>query len=344
MVNTESMNGKVAMAYLSIASVAPPSFFHDLYLRGVAATNSPAPDTLYSASQHRVKANPITGQFLLMDTTRTTSVVEIRDKHGALIDTLVCTGCGRGRDADFISIPGIDSIAVVFGGTLGYRVVTPDPRVVALAQASWPTHGARYIGSGPAIVDSTGHGDFWTLNDAVAAVNNVGQSIVQVLRGTYPTATVSQAGMTIEGAGDTLTVFDGLAAADGLTISGADVTVQDVGARTTPAGGSAFDGWSITGARFNGAGLRGLGSDDDCFVITGAEFRMQGILATRCDDVGLNFSAAADNGMVSAHVKNQAGTSVVFSDGGSNLYQLRTDGAITGASGNVNVGSSAVAY
>jgi len=181
--------GGISGAFLANYAMTPAQMRAE-FARGLAAINSPSPDTLYSASQHRVKTDPSTGQFLLMDTARTTSVVEIRDKHGALIDTLVCTTCGRGRDADFTNVPGIDSIAVIFGGTLGFRVVTPDPRVVALAQASWPTHGARYIGSGPAIVDSTGHGDFWTLDDAVAAVNNVGQNFVRVLRGTYPAATV----------------------------------------------------------------------------------------------------------------------------------------------------------
>jgi len=336
--------GYISGAFLS-SSVMSAQQIVDAYGSGLALINSPYPDTLYTASQHRVNINPISGQFLLMDTTRTTSVVEIRDKHGALIDTLVCTGCGRGRDADFISIPGIDSTAVVFGGTLGYRVVTPDPRVVALAQASWPTHGARYIGSGPAILDSTGHGDFWTLNDAVAALNNVGQNLVQVLRGTYPAATISQDGMTVEGAGDTLSVFDGLAAAAGLTISGADVTVRNLGARTTPGGGSAFDAWSITGARFNGEYLRALGSDDDCFVLGASILSLANIRAHRCDDDGLNFGVSL-NSRITGEVQNQSGDAVEIGSSANNnlIGPIRTDGAIKDAGAGTVIISQETAY
>ena len=301
-----------------------------LYADDLRYVNSPTPDTLYSASQHRVKVNPISGQFLLMDTTRTTSVVEIHDKSGALIDTLVCTNCGRGRDADFIRIPGLDSTAMVFGGKLGYRVVAPDPRVSDLALASWPTWSANYIGNGPAVVDSTGHGDFWTLNDAVAAMNNVGQNFVRVMLGTYPAATISQAGMVIEGAGDTLTVFDGLAAAAGLTVSGADVTIRNLGAKTTPGGGSAFDAFSLASARLRGSFLTAMGSDDDCFAITANQMILTGIRAHRCDDVGILLTPM-DNGMVAGEVQNQSGASVSLSAASDRniIGPIRTDGAIT---------------
>jgi len=322
---------------LSAATIA------EAYASDLRYINSSFPDTLYSTKQHRVKTNPITSQFLLMDTTRTTSVVEIRDKHGALIDTLVCTACGRGRDADFLHVPGIDSTSIFIGGTLGFRVVTPDPRVVALAQASWPTHGARYIGSGPAIVDSSGYGDFWTLDDAVAAVNNVGQNLVQVLRGTYPAATVPQDGMTVEGAGDTLTVFDGLVAAAGLTVSGADVTVRKIGLRSTPGGGGSADGLSVTGARFIGESIRVMGADDDCISLTGTSPYLVDFKAHRCDDEGVLM--ATDNALLIGRVQDQSGTSILISAGSeNNVIQARTDGVINDAGSGNTIVSEETAY
>ena len=309
------------------ATVMTAQQIQDAYQRGLRMIQSPSPDTLYTAAVTDVTVNPYTGDLCLVHS----GSVEIRDKWGALVDTLMCSTCGTIADCDFFRIAGVDSLGggVAFGGSTGTRIVVPDVRAWDLAQAHYDY--TPYVIEQPAVVDSTGFGDFWTLDDAVAAVNNVGRNFVQVLRGTYPSATVSQAGMVVEGAGDTLTVFDGLAAAAGLTVSGADVTVRDLGARTTPGGGGAYDAFLFSGAtRLNGSFLRALGADDECFYIFNTnQLDLVDIAAHRCDDEGVLISNS-DNNLVTGEVQNQSGTSVwIVSNSDANIVgPIRTDGAV----------------
>ena len=121
--------------------------------------------------------DPISHRVVLGDE----ATVEIRDSYGALLDTLKCTDCGTLADATLLSYPGLDSIAVAFGGSSGMRVVAPDPRAVDMAAFEWPLWSEYWIGNGPAVVDSTGYGHFWTDADALAAISNVSPMVSDVL-------------------------------------------------------------------------------------------------------------------------------------------------------------------
>jgi len=78
-------------------------------------------------------------------------------------------------------VPGADSTGYAIGGTTGLRKFEPDPTVASAAAYSYPLWSENFIGSGPAIVDSSGTGDFWTWQDAINAMHNVGLTAIKAI-------------------------------------------------------------------------------------------------------------------------------------------------------------------
>jgi len=164
----------------------------------------------------------------------------------------------------------------------------------------------------------------------VGIAANVGIPVIDLTRGTYAENVVLAAPITVQGVGDSLSVIDGGIAGAALTVSGADVTLRNIGAKTTPGGGTAYDPFVFTGARVRGEFLRAMGSDDDCFVNTSTGAMFSHLSLHRCDDDGLYLpGSTADNGQYSlVRVQDQGGNSVEILSGADNnlIVPARLDG------------------
>jgi len=168
----------------------------------------------------------------------------------------------------------------------------------------------------------------------VGIAANVGIPVIDLTRGTYAENVVLAAPITIRGVGDTLSVIDGGITGHAVSVTGADVVAKDVGAKTTKGGGTAYDAWNITGARFTGVNLRALGSDDDCFYLDAVHASLMGIRGNRCDDEGVETGTSFDKSLISnLLIKDQVGTSLQLVSGADNntIMPAKLDGAPTDA-------------
>uniref|UniRef100_A0A6M3IMR0 Putative lectin/glucanase superfamily protein n=1 Tax=viral metagenome TaxID=1070528 RepID=A0A6M3IMR0_9ZZZZ len=320
-------DGRITGAFLSSTVMSAAEIAAD-YQRGLKFIESPTPDTLYVAPTGITAKDGLVYLW-------SASHVEVRDQGGALADTFRCTGCATIQTVAPWPTR-TDSLAFRIGGSGGIRDVTPNAKLMDLATAE-PSGSSRFKGiNGVVVADSAGNGDAWTVTDAVNMAANVGIPVVRMKKGTInDVVTMSTAGMTLEGAGDSVSVINGGITGTALTVSGADVTVRNIGAQTTPGGGFTYDAFVVTGARFHGSFLRAMGSDDDCMVIGGVDFILTDSRFNRCNDEGIFlYGANEDNGIISnVTVKDQDGTSLSIVSGSDNhvIGPVRLDGTPTNA-------------
>lgn len=303
----------------------------DAIVRGLKFIESPTPDTLRTGGD--VDDIATDGHYLYLVDEAT---VEVRGIEGALVDTFKCAGCGTIASIEPYPV-GTDSFGFIAGGSGGFRTVVADAKVFDLTRQY--TSSFRGIGAGPIIADTAGNGHVWKIQDGLDAASSVGIRTVRApYKGTFAeNVVISNAGVTLECGGDSTTVVDGTTAGHGISVTGADAAVRDCGAKTTKGGGTAFDAWNITGARFTGINLRALGSDDDCFSLNAVHMSLMGIRAHRCDDEGVETGTSFDKSQIS-HLTTigQVGTSLQLVSGAdNNTISGKLDGTPTDAgSGN----------
>lgn len=282
--------------------MTPPTFTADvltaaqiqaIYNRGVKFINSATPDTLYGGGDvDYVAADPSGMRVAWGDETH----VEIRDADGALIDTLHCSACGNLAAVAFMQWPWADSLGVVMGGSTGWRYIGVDPNFVDLSTAEWPER-SEYIIQEAAVVDSAGHGDFWTVPDAVTAISNAGRKLVKVLNGTYndPVVDWYQAGVTVEGVGikSLLTNANSLTH-EAMSIDQDSSTVRNMAFMTgAGATGGNKDAILVEETECLLENIWIINSDDVGIIDNGGNTRIIGLQIVDTDSDGIKFETAA---------------------------------------------------
>ena len=243
------------------------------YTRGLDYIESPTPDTLYAADVDGIHADPISGVITGYNQTHASR----RLPSGALMDSINCSQCGTIQAAVSWTVPGADSTGFAMGGTTGLKKYEPDPTVVAAAAYQWPLHSQYWIGEGPVVADSTGHGDTWTVQDALATANNVGIRQVEVQApGSYhdPVTSMLSHGMQLRGVGGRPLITNQNTTGSPAFTTGAfdTLVVEDV------------DVWTATG----GAG----GNENALTVTSGADYGiLERVRVRDSDATGLDVSA-----------------------------------------------------
>jgi len=293
----------------------------DEYRRGLAMIQSPYADTLFTNAVKKVKVNPYSGDMLLVQA----GSVSLRDRYGAMIDTFACSTCGTLSDGDFLRVAGVDSLGggIVFGGATGTRVIVPDPRVYDAAAYRYPYKD--YTISSPAVVDSAGYGDFWTLDDALAATNLQGLREVSVKRGTYAPTTISQSKMVVTGSGKQTVISNtGATTRVPMLISGDSVQVRDLTAYSAPGG---------------------AGGDSSAVRINGDHNRLERVTVNDADRNAFQIQSGADNNILVDCAVADADSNAIRSTGKytqirggtftGGVMGLRLDGVVNSAIGAV---------
>lgn len=181
-----------------------------------------------------------------------------------------------------------------------------------------------------AILDTSGMGDFTNLNDAVAK----GAKRIWARKGTYKDVTV---GNKLDRddlylAGTWSSIFSGGATKNGLTISGARVTVTGVQAVTTAGGPSTATPFWVSGADCNLLFCYSPSADYvSLYTDTGSDrLRAIGNYFVGADAYGVYGAGGDDVVMVANHIKD-AGSGSLYDAPGSNNWIVvgqRSDGNV----------------
>ena len=307
-----------------------------LYKAGPPFIETPTPDTLLTTNRIQgMDSDWLSGRVLLLDSTH----VELRHSSGALLDSFMCVPCGQLYSAKFKRTPSADSLNIVIAGATGIRVIGQNPKLTDYAAAEWPRR-EYYIGNREAIVDSSGSGHFWKLQDAIDAIAAVGAKVITVAAGTYsdPVTSVGNSVM-IEGAGRRTVITNANSTTDeAMTVTGDSVIVRDLCLYTAPGGaGGSVDALLWSGARGIAENVRVVDADDDAAVITGRFFQASNLRIDDADDRGL--SVEAGRALLTSPVFSSGGTSVVFTAAGDTSRVIGGDiaGDIHAASGAVKI-------
>jgi hypothetical protein len=143
---------------------------------------------------------------------------------------------------------GADSVGIVIATKTQTQIIQPDVNLEKMASSSLYHKEPILIGE-TVVVDSSGGGHFWTVDDAVDAAANGNRSNILITSGTYGPFDADQHGQTISGSGwgvgslsPSSVIIDGGTTDDAVEVTANNVTLRGLSVKTTAGGGNSFHG------------------------------------------------------------------------------------------------------